>query len=106
MVYTTNGYINWPTYQGLPIISVQTRRAQKNVLDELVQHGMDLDDVKEVLNLGYDCSRSRRRKDVLERCLDRGDKTIKVVVQRGFIVLDGKDCWELIHVGEFTRRRR
>lgn len=93
-----------PTYQGLPIITVQTRRGQKNVLDELVKYGMDLDDVAEILNEGYDCARSKRRKGVLERCIDKGKKTIKVVVQRGFIELDGKECWELIYVGKFSRR--
>ena len=91
-------------YQGLPIITVQTRRGQKNVLDELVKYEMDLDDVAEILNEGYDCSRSKRREGVLERCIDRGNKVIKVVVQRGFIELDGKECWELIHVGKFSRR--
>ena len=93
-----------PAYQGLPIITVQTRRGQKNVLDELVKYGMDLYDVEEILNEGYDCSRSKRRKGVLEKCIDRGNKTIKVVVQRGYIELDGKECWELIHVGKFSRR--
>ena len=43
-----------PTYGGLPIITVQTRKGQKNVVDELVEHGMDLDDVAEVLKEGYD----------------------------------------------------
>lgn len=93
-----------PTYQGIPIITVQTRKGQKNVVDELVEHGMDLDDVAKVLKEGYDCARSKRRKGVLEKCIDRGNKTIKVVVQRGNIELDGQDCWELIHVGKFTRR--
>lgn len=91
-------------YQGLPIITVQTRRGQKNVLNELTKYGMDLDDVANILREGYDCSRSKRRKGVLERCVDKGNKTIKVVVQRGFIELDGKECWEVIHVGKFSRR--
>lgn len=95
-----------PTYQGLPIIPVQTRRGQKNVIDELAKHGMDLDDVAGILNEGYDCSRSKRRKGVLEKCIDRGNKTIKVVVQQGYIEFEGKECWELIHVGIFTKRQR
>ena len=94
-----------PTYQGLPIIPVQTRKGQKNVLDELRQYEMDLDDVVDVLNEGYDCQRSKRRKGVVEKCLNRSDKTIKVVIQKGYIEFDGKDCWELIHVGKFTRRK-
>ena len=93
-----------PNYQGLPIIPVQTRRGQKNVIDELAQNVMDLDDVAEILNEGSDCSRSKRRKGVLEKCINRGNKTIKVVVQRGFIELGNEECWELIHVGKFTKR--
>jgi KaiC/GvpD/RAD55 family RecA-like ATPase len=72
-----------PTYEGLPIIPVQTRRGQKNVIDELAKHGMDLDDAAIVLNEGHNCARSRRRKGVLEKCFDKGNKTIKVVVQKG-----------------------
>ena len=94
-----------PTYKGLPVITVQTRKGQKNVVDELVEYGMDLNDVADVLNEGYNCSRSKRRKGVLEKCIDKGNKTIKVVVQRGNIELDGQDCWELIHVGKFGRER-
>lgn len=94
-----------PTYEDLPVITVQTRKGQKNVIDELIKYGMDLDDVVEVLKEGYDCSRSKRRKGVLEKCINRRNKTVKVVVQRGFIELDGQECWELIHVGKFTRRR-
>jgi len=95
-----------PTYQSLPIIPVQTRKGQKNVIDELAKYCMDLDDVAEILNEGYDCSRSDRRKGVLEKCINRGNKTIKVVVQRGYVEFDDKKCWELIHVGKFTRRQR
>lgn len=94
-----------PTYQGLPIIPVQTRKGQKNIIDELARYRIDLDDVAEILNDGYDCSSGRRRKGVLEKCIDRGNKTIKVVVQTGFIEFDGKECWELIHVGKFTWRK-
>lgn len=92
------------TYQGLPIMIVQTRKAQKNVLDELAKYGLDLEDVAEILENGYDCYRSKRRKGVLERCIDKSNKTIKVVVQKGFIEFDGKECWELIHVGKFSKR--
>lgn len=97
-------FLNAPTYKGLPIITVQTRRGQRSVVDELIKHKMDLYDVAEILKNGYDCSRSKRREGVIERCVDKGNKTIKVVLQKGFIELDGCGCWELIHVGKFTRR--
>lgn len=94
-------------YETVPnsnIILACVRRGEIEFLDELLKHGIDLYDVEEILNEGYDCSRSKRRKGVLERCIDKGNKTIKVVVQQGFIELDGKECWELIHVGKFSRR--
>jgi len=103
-VYTKVTILFEPTYQGIPIITVQTRKGQKNVLDELAHYGLDLDDIAEILDKGYDCSRSQRRKGVFEKCVDRGNKTIKVVVQKGLCQINTTDCWELIHVGEFTRR--
>lgn len=75
------------------------------MLDELLQHEMDLDDVAEILNNGYDCSRSKRREGVVEKCMNKGNKSLKAVVQQGTVMLDNKECWELIHVGKFTRRR-
>lgn len=94
-----------PTYQGLPILTVQTRKGQKNVLDELAYFGMDLYDVQEILNEGYNCSRSQRRKGIVEMCVHRDNKIVKVVVQKGCIEINGKECWELIHVGKFSKRR-
>jgi len=97
--------VDYPIYEGLLIITVQTRKGQKNVLDELLQHEMDLDDVAEILSNGYDCSRSKRRVDVVEKCMDKGNKTMKAVVQKGTLMFDNKECWELIHVGKFSRRK-
>ncbi|MFQ6056574.1 MAG: hypothetical protein ACE5J3_11395 [Methanosarcinales archaeon] len=41
-------------------------------------------DVIDVLNNGYDCSRSKRAKGTIERCLRRKNKIIKVVVVESY----------------------
>jgi len=75
--------------------------------NELLKEKLDLYDVVEVLNKGYDCARSKRKKNIIERCTDRKNKTIKVVVIRTISRYpDGfqEEVWRLIHVGRFTRR--
>ena len=93
----------YPEFNGVALIPVQTRKGQKNVIDEMAKLGLDLFDAAEILKNGYDCSISRRRKGVIERCLGRGNKTIKVVVQEATDYF-GNRCYELIHVGKFTKK--
>jgi len=82
-------------------VLVPTRSAMK----ELFDLGLDLFMVAEVLEDGYDCHRSRRKKGTLERCIDREGKTIKVVVVRSFNHSLQTDVWAITHVGVFTKRR-
>lgn len=67
-------------------------------MQELEAEGLDLDDVVDILNQGFDCSRSRRKKMIEEKCVQRKDAIIKVVVE------DVGEYWELKHVGSFRRR--
>lgn len=93
----------YPEFNKATLIPVQTRKGQKNVIDEMAKLGLDLFDAAEILNNGYDCSISRRRKGVIERCIDKGNKTIKVVVQEAADYF-GDKCFELIHVSKFTKK--
>ena len=75
---------------------------------ELLKEKLDLNDVSEILEKGYNCERSKRKKNIIERCIDRRGKTIKVVVVKtvsrypdGFT----EEVWRLIHVGRFTIRK-
>ena len=79
-------------YQNKPINS--TKRASQ----ELWQLGLDLDDILVILEKGYDCSASKRKKEVIEKCIAKGKKIIKIVL------IDCESYWLLIHVGEFSRR--
>ena len=88
-----------PTYKELPLIP--TRAAMK----ELFDLGMDLFNDAEILDDGYDCYRSKRKTGTLEKCVDKGGKTIKVVVVQSYNHSLDTDVWAITHVGVFTKRR-
>jgi len=88
-----------PTYEEFPLMP--TRAAMK----ELCDLGLDLTDVAEVLEDGYDCYRSKRKKGTIEKCIDKGNKTLKTVVVQSFNHSLDTDVWAITHVGIFTKRR-
>lgn len=61
--------------------------------------------MKEILEIGFDCSRGRRRKGVIERCIRKGKKLIKVVVEESESKIYGK-IWLLRHVGMIGLKRK
>ncbi|MFQ5800889.1 MAG: hypothetical protein ACE5HH_04125 [Candidatus Hydrothermarchaeales archaeon] len=56
-----------PMWQQRPL-----RIFKRAVLNELVDLGMDLWDVVEILEVGFDCERSSRKSGVIERCIKKG----------------------------------
>lgn len=74
-------------------------------MKELHDSGIDLVMTAEVLDDGYDCYRSKRKTGTLERCIDRGGKTIKVVVVQSYNHSLQTEVWVITHVGVFTKRR-
>jgi len=84
----------FPIYMGKPILP------SKTVMYELRDTGMDLYDVLHILEDGFDCYRSRRSKNIVERCETKGGKVLKVVVA------DMHDHWKLIHVGKTTASKK
>ncbi|MBI4170894.1 MAG: DUF4258 domain-containing protein [Candidatus Aenigmarchaeota archaeon] len=82
----------YPLFEGKPLIP--TKDAQRE-MDEV---GIDLWKVKEVLEEGYEYSRSKRAKNIIERCLYRRNKEIRVVVA----LVEWKEgiFWRIIHVGK------
>ena len=84
----------FPRYQGNDI------RVTKEAAEELWQLKQDLWNVLEIIEEGYDCSSSRRKENILEKCARKGNDVYKAVVA---------DCGEymlLIHFGKFTYKRR
>ena len=83
-----------PTWRGKPILP--SRSAQ----DELFDNDIGLNEVAVILEEGFDCSRSKRKKDMVERCVQRGKSIVKVVV------VDTGDHLVLTHVGTFTASKK
>ncbi len=88
-----------PTYKGFPLIPT------RSALKEMCDLGIDLTTVVEVLEDGYDCYRSKRKKGTIEKCADKGNKTLKTVVVQSFNYSLDTDVWAITHVGIFTKRR-
>lgn len=73
---------------------------RSGVLSELEEESLDLDDVVEILEVGFDCSSSKRKETIIEKCLQKKDRIIKIVV------LETNEYWLLRHVGSFKLSRK
>lgn len=49
-------------------------------------------------------ARSRRKENVVEKCVDAKNKTLKVVDAKSYNYDMESDVWVITHVGRFTRR--
>ncbi|MBU2100313.1 hypothetical protein KKG83_08135 [Candidatus Micrarchaeota archaeon] len=85
----------YPKYKGL--ILIPSSSADK----ELAKYGLLLSEIIEVLEQGFDCNRSKRKKDTLEKCVRKGKKQLKAVIVKSYNFSLEEECWLLIHVGIF-----
>lgn len=90
-----------PIFKGLRLII--TRHAAV----EIHELGMTGWDIEEVLANGWDCSRSKRGKDKIERCLERGRKVIRAVAVLGPYSPNGliEEAYYLIHVSVESKKK-
>ena len=87
----------FPTFHQRPLIpSVAAQRE----LDEL---GCDLQFAKRVLEEEHDCARSRRKRNIVEKCVTRNGKEIRVVA--AYVEWRGRAFWRIIHVGKTGKHR-
>ena len=84
----------FPKYQSKEL------KATKAAADELMQFSCDLWGVIEILESGYNCASSRRKENISEKCLRKGNDVYKAVVADcgGYLLL--------IHFGKFSYKRR
>ena len=80
------------TYKGKPILPT------KAALNELSEIDLDLYEVPEVLEKGFEIR--KRKGNIVEKGIQRGNKVINVVV------VDLGDYYKLIHAGEFTLSKK
>ena len=72
---------------------------------EMFRYAMDLFDLLDILEFGYDCPRSKRAQGTIERCLDAKGRTTRVVAVRSFNRELDREIWLITHVG-MTRKPR
>jgi len=80
------------TYKGKPIMPTKT------AMDELNEIDSDLYKVAEILEKGAELR--KRKKNIIERAVKKGNKIINVVVA------DMGDYYKLIHAGQFTLTKK
>ena len=88
----------FPLFESKPLIPSRT------AMNELMKCNITLSDAAEMLEEGFNCSRSKRKKGTIEKCRIEGKKTIKVVAVKSFNYSLNTECWLLIHVGIFGRK--
>ena len=80
------------TYKGKPILPTKTS------LNELSEIDVNLYEVPEILEKGFEIR--KRKKNIIERGVQKGNKVINVVV------VDLGAYYKLIHAGEFTLSKK
>jgi hypothetical protein len=90
-------YCLYPLYESKPLIP------SKSAQYEMDKFRLDLWFVKRVLEEGFDCAVGRRKQNIIERCIRRKGKIIKVVVAK--VEWEDKAFWRIIHVGQTTQHR-
>lgn len=80
------------TYNGKLIIPT------KAVLDELSNINLNLYEVPEILEKGFEIR--KRKKNITEKAIAKGNKVINVVI------VDMGNFYKLIHAGEFTLTKK
>ncbi|MBI5332821.1 MAG: hypothetical protein HZB65_04565 [Candidatus Aenigmarchaeota archaeon] len=76
---------------------------------ELFKYNKDLTDVLEILTNGYECGSSKRKQNIIEKCMIKNCKEFKVVVAKTQIRYpDGvvENVWRLIHFGKNSFKER
>ncbi len=76
---------------------------------ELLKLSLDLYDIVEVIEEGYDCGTGKRKRGIIERCVRKGNKVIKAVIAKTNVRYPDnfqEEIWRLIHVGEFTYSKK
>ncbi len=89
----------YPLFRDLPLVP------SRSAMNELYNNSLDLYAVLDVLEHGYDCSKGRRSKGILERCLDKGKKTIRVVVAKSYNYSLDSEVWVITHVGMTSKSK-
>ncbi len=73
---------------------VLSKAAERELFDLCLRVTQAVD----VLEHGFDCSRSKRKREVIEKCLRKGDKILRVVGVYDYNRMMGCEVLVIIHV--------
>ena len=76
---------------------------------ELIRYSKDLCDIVRILEDGYACGASKRKQNIVEKCIRKGNKELKAVVAKtevGYPDNFIEQVWRLIHFGIYTYKPR
>lgn len=73
-------------------------RFTKAAYREIANYGLDTDEILDCLNRGADSGR-KRKKGVIEKCLNRKDRVLKVVAAESWDYANKETVWAIIHIG-------
>ena len=80
------------TFKGKPIMPTKT------AMDELSDINLDLYEVPEILEKGFELR--KRKRNIIEKAIKKGNKLVNVVV------VEMDNYYKLIHAGEFTLTKK
>lgn len=80
---------------------------RKDAVFEMMHYDLDLYKIVDILDdpEAFDCERGRRAKGIVVRCLKRGKKVIKIVLEETELPLGDEiyPAWRIRHVGVIGR---
>ena len=82
-----------PLFQGIPLIP------SRAAMNEMFDFGINIESIMDILENGYDCAKSKRSKDTIERCIDKKKKAIRVVAVHSYNYSLETDVWVITHIG-------
>lgn len=85
-------------FEGLRLIP------SKTAVRELQKHELTLNYCKFILENGY--SYRRRKSNIIEKCLDKEDRTYVVVAAKSFSYFHNEEVNLIIHIGKISRKVR
>ena len=75
----------------------------KSASREMSNLGLDISDCKHILEEGYKVT--KRSKNIVERCFDKGSKTYKVVAGKSYNYTLKEEIYIIMHVGKISKKR-
>lgn len=82
-----------PEYKDIPI-----RAITEKAFRELEKLKLSLEDVDKLLKESYDCSKSRRKRNIQERCVRKNGKVLKIVIELKVSKTLFEKYWRIRHV--------